>query len=177
MKFLNNNSVPWKVASKTCAIKAKPLTSLLVDRFITRRFLIDTLEGKEPLGDGVVICIGPAEDVWQQMPSKLFDKYNVVDIDSSGWMLCEPKVGNSVNVFEVTEHNKSDTSIFSTVDDVNVYQTCDFYIHGKWGETTPFGPNVQYGNIGDFICQNRTDSTDIWIVRRKIFLNTYVLKG
>jgi hypothetical protein len=27
--------------------------------------------------------------------------------------------------------------------------------------------------MGDFICQSRTDSTDVWIVARKIFTNTY----
>lgn len=36
--------------------------------------------------------------------------------------------------------------------------------------------NVQSGESGDFICQNQTDPTDVWIVKRKLFLNTYVIK-
>ncbi len=27
--------------------------------------------------------------------------------------------------------------------------------------------------MGDFICRNREDKTDVWIVKRKIFINTY----
>lgn len=32
---------------------------------------------------------------------------------------------------------------------------------------------IQKAKIGDYICRNREDNTDIWIVRKKIFENTY----
>jgi len=83
----------WKIASKTRPIKAKPLVSLIVDKSVTSKFLVDTLEGHEPLGDGVVICIGEAGDAWQQMPKKLLQKYSVKGIDKDGWMECEPSSG------------------------------------------------------------------------------------
>jgi hypothetical protein len=133
MKFLPDGMVSWKIASKTRPIKAKPLISLLVDRSITSRFLIDTLEGKEPLGDGVVICIGEAGDAWQQMPKKLLAKYNVTSIDNDGWMICDPKPDNAVNAFEVTEYNVKDPTIFALPETSDVYKVCDFYVRGQWG--------------------------------------------
>lgn len=153
----------WKIASKTRPIKAKPLVNLLVDRTVASKFLVDTLEGKEPLGDGVVICVGEAGDAWQQMPKKLLQKYVVKAIDKDGWMECEPLPDNAVNCVEVTSDMAMD----------------NFSIIGQWGATVfdSGEKNVQYGTVGDFICQNQSDHSDIWIVRRKLFLNTYVLKS
>jgi hypothetical protein len=111
----------WKVASKTRPIKAKPLVNLMVDRSVVSKFLIDTLEGKEPLGDGVVICLGEAGDAWQQMPKKLLQKYVVKSIDKDGWMDCEPLPDNAVNCVEVTREQ------FARAD--------NFTIIGQWGAT------------------------------------------
>lgn len=153
----------WAIASKTRPIRAKPLISLLVDKSVTGKFLVDTLEGKEPLGDGVVICIGEAGDTWQQMPNKLLAKYRVTSIDVDGWMVCEPLPDNAVNVMEITADQ------------------CDadgtFYIIGQWGATIGNEKNVQAGIAGDFVCRNRTDHSDIWVVNRKLFLNTYIMKS
>jgi hypothetical protein len=151
----------WKIASKTRPIKAKPLVSLMVDRTVTSKFLMDTLEGHEPLGDGVVICVGEAGDAWQQMPKKLLQKYAVKGIDKDGWMECEPLPDNVVNVIEV---------------DGGLTALGKFSIIGQWGATVNGEKNVQIGEHGDFICQNQTDPTDVWIVKRKLFLNTYVIK-
>jgi hypothetical protein len=158
----------WEIASKTRSIKAKPLISLLVDRSVTSKFLVDTLEGKEPLGDGVVICVGEAGDTWQQMPKKLLQKYVVKAIDNDGWMVCEPLPDNAVNVIEVNgemlaTHQSDDNDNFSIV--------------GQWGATVGNEKNIQTGMVGDFICQNQTDPSDVWIVRRKLFFNTYVVKS
>jgi hypothetical protein len=152
----------WKIASKTRPIKAKPLVSLLVDRTVVSKFLVDALEGKEPLGDGVVICVGEAGDAWQQMPKKLLQKYVVKSIDKDGWMDCEPLPDNAVNCIEVTSDMTTDGK---------------FTIIGQWGATIGGEQNVQVGDQGDFICQNQTDPTDNWIVRRKLFLNTYIMKS
>lgn len=162
MRITPNLITNWKIASKTRPIKAKPLVSILVDRSVTNKFLVDTLEGKEPLGDGAVICVGEAGDTWQQMPKKLLAKYRVASIDKDGWMDCEPLPDNAVDCVEVTD---GQTDIGG------------FYIIGQWGETVGEETNVQRGVAGDFICRNQTDQTDVWIVRRKLFLNTYIIKS
>ncbi len=153
----------WRIASKTRPIRAKPLINLLVDRTVASKFLVDTLEGKEPLGDGVVICVGEAGDAWQQMPKKLLAKYAVAAIDDDGWMVCEPRPDNAVEVLEV--------------DPAQCEVDGSFSIIGHWGSTVGEEKNVQTGKAGDFICRDRNDPTDIWIVQRKLFLNTYVIKS
>lgn len=173
MKINTASLTGWRIASKTRPIKAKPLINLLVDRTVTSKFLVDTLEGKEPLGDGVVICVGEAGDTWQQMPAKLLKKYQVVSIDKDGWMDCNPLPDNAVDVIEVTEEMANPNHV--VVDPYPGYT--DFYIVGQWGETVGTEKNVQKGNVGDFICRNRADATDVWIVRRKLFLNTYNIKS
>ena len=166
MRINPNLITNWKIASKTRPIKAKPLVSILVDRSVTNKFLVDTLEGKEPLGDGVVICVGEAGDTWQQMPKKLLQKYRVASIDKDGWMDCEPLPDNAVDCIEV-----SPDFMWTLGSGV------EFTIIGQWGETIGEEKNVQRGTSGDFVCRNQTDHTDVWIVRRKLFLNTYIIKN
>jgi hypothetical protein len=166
----------WNVAKKTKSIKAKPLISIMVDKSVMSKFLVDTLEGKEPLGDGAIICIGESNDVWQQMPKKLLQKYDVTAIDNDGWMVCEPKPDNSVEAIEITENLKE------YIDNVDTFigDNEDFYIIGLWGEKTVLLDvpiQIQRADIGDFICRNREDKTDVWIVKRKIFINTYNIIG
>ena len=152
----------WRIASKTATLRAKPIITLIVDRTIANKFLVDTLEAKEPVSLDALFCIGAANDAWQQMPKKLLAKYDVTAIED-GWMVCTPKPDNSVNCTEVT-------SAQCSIDG-------SFIIIGQWGETVDGVANVQRGTTGDFICQNRTDPTDVWVVRRKLFLNTYVMKS
>lgn len=159
MRMDPSNITGWKLATKVRPIKAKPLISLLVDRTVTNKFLVDTLEGNEPLGDGVCICVGEAGDAWQQSPKKLLQKYVVKEIDKDGWMVCEPIPDNAVECCEVIGH----------------YQ--EFSIVGIYGQTIGGELNVQTGVTGDFICRSRTDSKDVWIVKRKLFLNTYAIKS
>ena len=102
MKIDTTQITNWRIATKTKGLRAKPLVSLLVDRTVLNKFLVDTLEGKEPLGDGAVICIGESNDAWQQMPKKLLQKYEVKSIDADGWMVCEPRPDNAVHCIEVT---------------------------------------------------------------------------
>ena len=170
MRIQTSSITGWNIAIKTRPVKAKPLINLLVDRSVSSKFLVDTLEGHEPLGDGSVICLGEAGDAWQQMPKKLLQKYDVTQIDTEGWMICTPKPDNAVNCFEVTSPS-SNIGVYSTKEDN------DFTIIGNWGATVGDEKNVQAGTVGDFICQNRTDPTDVWVVRRKLFLNTYIIKS
>jgi len=165
MKKIDTNTITgWSIASKTRPIKAKPLINLLVDRTVTSKFLVDTLEGREPLGDGAVICVGEAGDTWQQMPKKLLQKYHVTAIDNDGWMVCEPLPDNAVDCIEVAPEAISDDPVAKLA--------TGFMIIGQWGETIGNEKNVQKGVAGDFICRNQTDHSDVWIVKRKLFLNT-----
>jgi hypothetical protein len=169
MRINTTKITSWNIASKTRPIRAKPLINLLVDRSVTSKFLVDTLEGKEPLGDGVVICVGEAGDTWQQMPKKLLAKYDVTALDDDGWMVCTPKPDNAVDVIEINR---------DLIDKVcMVFPNNGWFGHftiiGHWGATVGDEKNVQTGEIGDFVCQNRTDPSDVWIVKRKLFLNTY----
>jgi len=171
MKQIKTSDIKsWDVAKKTKNIKAKPLISIMIDRSVTNKFLVDTLEGKEPLGDGAIICIGESNDIWQQMPKKLIQKYNVIEIDKDGWMVCEPKPDNSVECVEITE-------TLDGIDTVHMWATEEeFFIIGQWGESIYIldkEVSIQKADYGDFICRNREDKTDVWIVKRKIFLNTY----
>ena len=179
MKIDTSKIKTWSIASKTRPIKAKPLINLLVDRSVTSKFLVDTLEGKQLLGDGSVICVGEAGDTWQQIPKKLLQKYSVTAIDNDGWMICEPLPDNAVNVIEITrdflQADPYQCLIHFTREDT--YKAHDFCVIGQWGEITLEGINTQWGDIGDFVCQNRNDPTDIWVVKRKLFLNTYVIKS
>ena len=170
MKIETTAITDWRVARKTRPIKAKPLISLMVDRTVASKFLVDTLEGHEPLGDGSIICVGEAGDAWQQTPKKLLQKYSVVSIDKDGWMDCQPLPDNAVDAIEVSE------AVFKTFSNVGPSpMNYGFSIIGQWGATVDGVKNVQQGTVGDFICRNQTDHSDVWIVRRRLFLNTYVI--
>lgn len=177
MKINPEKIVSWQVATKTKPIRAKALINLLVDRTVTNKFLVDTLEGREPLGDGVVICIGQSMDAWQQTPKKLLAKYEVKGLDKDSWMECEPRPDNAVNVVQVDaafllNMFPEDTGL----QDAMSHTSISFHIIGKWGETIGGETNVQKGQEGDYICQDRNDPSDVWIVKRKIFENTYAIK-
>lgn len=159
MRIETKNITGWNTAKKTRPIKAKSLINLLVDRSVTSKFLLDTLEGNEVLGDGSVVCVGEAGDAWQQMPKKLLGKYDVTALDNDGWMVCTPKPDNAVNVVEVTKEMAGPDGKFTII--------------GFWGAMVDGVANVQKGEAGDFICQNKSDLLDVWIVKRKLFLNTY----
>lgn len=166
-KVDTNQLVNWKKAQKTKGLKAKPLSSLLVDRSVLAKFLVSTLEGNETLDIGNVICIGQSDDAWQQTPKALFKKYNIVGLDEDGWMLCEPKPENEVEFVEIDESFFTETT--------TILEVRQFYIIGLWGKDTPEGP-VQYGKCGDIVCRQPYDHNDVWIVRRRLFDNTYSIK-
>ena len=181
MKIITDFLTGWRIASKTQPLKAKPLITLLVDRQVASKFLLDTLEGWEPLGDGSIVCIGKAGDAWQQTQKKLLHKYDVTEIDEDGWMVCTPKPDNAVNCLEISKEflaSVCGTNAVQAYPDDRMYKGY-FAIEGHRGtsEYPELGKNIQWGQEGDFICQNRADPTDVWIVRHKIFLNTYVIKS
>lgn len=81
MQILKTSALAWRRGKKTKGLKAKALINLLVDRFIVNKFLIDTLEGKEPIDSANIFCIGEAGDAWQQTSKALLKKYDVKAID------------------------------------------------------------------------------------------------
>jgi hypothetical protein len=163
----------WKIATKNKRIMAKPLVSVMVDKTVTNKFLLDTLEGKEVLGDGSLICVGEAGDAWQQMPKKLLAKYSVVAINDEGWMECEPLPGNATNCVEITSE-LTDMFLDPNIHD-NRQDDGNYYIQADWGEKVN-DMTIQRCQKGDFIMQDRENPNDVWIVARKIFLNTYNIK-
>jgi len=148
----------WRIGRKTKGLRAKPMVSLLVDRSVMSKFLVDTLEAKEPVAANTMFCIGEGNDAWQQSPAKLLKKYDVVNVDEDGWMVCTPKAENSVEFYEVP---------------LIPLSTEPTYVVGNWGETIDGIENLQAFEAGDCIVRNRGDSSDVWIVRRRIWLNTY----
>jgi len=164
MNILDPNTLrSWRVARKTKSLRAKPMVTLIVDRSVFAKFLVDTLEAKEPVSADTVFCIGEMNDAWQQTAKKLLSKYTVEAIDADGWMVCVPKPDNSVEFFEVQSRPGVD------VENGAPYG----YIIGQWGETINNRKNLQRFDGGDFIVRNREDHSDVWVVRRKIWLNSY----
>lgn len=146
----------WKRAKKTKGLRAKAMVNLIVDRGVMAKFLVDTLEAKEPVSPNAMFCIGEAGDAWQQTPKALLKKYDILDVDNDGWMVCQPKPDNEV---EFAEAN------------------FDGFITGHWGETINGVINQQWCKAGDFVLRNPKDTTDQWVVQRKLFLNTYSVLG
>jgi hypothetical protein len=106
----------------------------------------------------------------------------VTEIDKDGWMICTPKPDNAVNCLEMSKDflaSIRETNASKPYPDDRMENMGSFAIEGQWGtaDYPELGKNVQWGNTGDFICQNRTDPTDVWVVRRKLFLNTYIQKS
>lgn len=173
MHVFDTSGQLWGVAKKTRPLRAKPMVNLLVDKSVMAKFLVDTLEAAETVSANAVFCIGESNDAWQQTPEKLLAKYNVTAIDAEGWMVCEPKPENAVDYFEMTpELLKAQPGAWEA------YLEKGFgYVQGLWGQAIEGHQNLQQFAVGDFIAKNRTDPSDIWVVRRKIWLNSYSIRS
>jgi len=155
----------WQTARKVKPLRAKPMSAVFAEATMAGKFLIDTLEGAEPVSMSSMFCVGEAGDAWQQTPEKLLAKYDISGIDASGWMVCVPKPENSVECLEITE------KVLLAMEGKR-----EGYIVGQWGQTVDGVNNLQAFSIGDFIARNHADRSDQWVVRRKIWLNTYVIE-
>jgi len=155
----------FRLATKTKPIQAKVLSSVLADRTIASKFLLDTLEGRQAIQLGpVVVCVGAGSEVWQQKVKKLLDKYTVTDITEDGWMTCTPKPENEVWAVE--------------------FSGGSFALLAQWGEKIEshansdlIGKFFQKGQPGDYILRSVADPNDFWIVKRSLFDSTYDFKG
>lgn len=153
-----------KLATKTKAIRAKPLAQILVDNTVAEKFLLDTIEGLQVLKAGSMVCIGIGNDAWQQSQKNLFKKYRVTAIDDNGWMTCEPLPDNEVLAIQITE---------------DMCGPEGFSLMAQWGEERMVGGAqmfIQYGKAGDYLLQRTDDPTDVWIVAKKMFESTYAFK-
>ena len=160
MVELNPNLLRWGTSKKTKPIRAKPLSALIVDKSVTAKFVLSTLEGNQEIKEGSVVCIGPANDAWQQLPNKLFGQYTVTGLDRDGWMECAPKPEAVVDCAPITE--------------LIIGSEKEFFIYALWGKPVGDGRFTQDGIVGDYVCRNQTDHADVWIVARKVFENTRV---
>lgn len=158
MKIDINNITACGKAKKTKGLRARPMHHL-IEPEIANKVVLLTLDGLAKIDMGAWLCIGPTGDVWQEPFDALEWKYDRVKI-KDGWHYYEPKPGNEVNCVKVTanmtEHRPSGL----------------FYILAKWGEEGEDGLR-QYGVVGDYILQNPTDINDVWVVKEKVFENTY----
>lgn len=168
MQILNTDGLVWRRAKKTKGLKAKALINLLVDRTIVNKFLVDTLEGREPIDSANIFCIGESGDAWQQSSKALLKKYDIKAIDGDGWMICEPKPENEVRFAHLNE------AFLSAHTD---FRDGKGFIVGLWGETIGEYERLQAFETGDYVCCQIDDKNDQWIVRRTLFENSYTELG
>jgi hypothetical protein len=156
----------WGVARKTKNIFAAPATHLIHPSLIAS-VLLDTPEGQEPINPDNFICRGLTGEVWQQTPKAINRKYDNVAEAADGWDIYRPKPENSAEFFFATGEMLAAQPEWPTV------------IQGLWGETIDGIPNLQRFAVGDAICRQPTDHSDVWVVRRHFFDNTYeaILNG
>lgn len=152
MNILDTSTATWARAKKTRPIQAKPLSSVLVDPSIVSKFLVNTLEGREPVTIANVLCVGEVGEPWQQSVKALLKKYDVTNITENGWLVCTPKPENEVEFYFATEAG---------------------LIVGLWGEEIDGVANLQKVAVGDAIARQTYDHKDQWVVRRNLFDATY----
>lgn len=158
-RLLPDQLVGWKTAKKTKPLKAKHMTAIMVDQSVAAKFLLSTLEGNQVLATDSFVCVGADDDAWQQSGTALFKKYNVTAADKDGWMVCTPKPEVAAEALEVLVTMTTDSP--------------DFEIVGQWGQKNEAGELIQNGVVGDYLCRRPADNSDVWVVARKVFLNTY----
>lgn len=154
----------WNIAKKTKSIRAKPLSWVFADVSCAGMFKIITLEGDEPVDVPNLLCIGEADEPWQQTKKALLKKYTITDISDDGWMICTPKPENSVEFFVVQPSDVSgDTGTLGII--------------GQWGGDFDGLKNVQLVSFGDTVCRQPHDHSDQWVVRKVLWESTYSVIG
>lgn len=157
MQKVNTNLIKWRKAKKITPIYAKKIKSLFPDKTIHSLIKITTLEGEQSiLSEEDYLCRGISQDFWQQKEKNILKGYTLDVVGSDGWDKYLPKPDKEINYTKVL---------------------CDedgFYINGQWGELTEEG-YIQKGKSGDYIAQRTDDPSDVWIIKERIFLNSYVV--
>ena len=108
---------------------------------------ISTLEGPEKATAGDYLCRGIHGEVWPQGQEKFLSKYSPSgEFDNEAWQRFDPKPDMPLVSAEQVKHA--------------------FELESRWG--------AMKGKRGDYIVRSLSDDTDIWVVDKKIFEQSYV---
>lgn len=165
MKIVDTaNRSAWRKASKTVPLLARPMSEL-IDPTFSHLFRLNTLEGVAQIDAGAMLCLGAEGEAWQQSLTNIQKKYSLELVLTSGpyanWLRYVPKDGNIVEFFVVDEEDPH----------------AELFVQGLWGETVDEIPNLQRCSNLDVVCRNPADTRDVWVVRRRLFNNTYSILG
>jgi len=152
-----------RLGKKTKGLKALSL-SVAVFESAAKYLTIKTLEGYIPIDRSCLLCVGEADEPWQQLPHKIEKDYDMVGTEGA-WDLYMPKPTKIVEFIEVTEELLRDT--------LNIPPAAPTFIVGLWGETIDGIANLQRVRQGDFIARQLDQHEDQWVVQRSIWLRTY----
>lgn len=154
------------LAKKTKPMRAIHMSRVFADPIFATMFLVNTIEGAEPVDSDALLCIGEAGDVWQQKYSKMQSKYDLMEMGSSGWIIATPKSENEQRVIQLTKEVLEPQL-------ANLNQPV--YIQGGYGATIDGIENLQQVTIGSWLVQRLPYNGDQWIVQDNLFQNTYAL--
>ena len=149
-----------KKAKKFGLVHAKMVSDVIKDAQVAQHLLLITPEGSQPIRiKNTVLCIGVAKEMWQQDKDGFVKKYQLVDLQDDGWMICVAKSNNVVNVCQILCQIGVD----------------GFKISALWGECDESikGLYWQKGLNGDYILQDPNKLEDVWIIKKEIFEASY----
>jgi hypothetical protein len=155
VKVLSTSEASWGICKKTALLRAKPISSIIVDGSALDKFLLATLEGDQPVARANLMCIGATAEPWQQTAKAMLKKYQVTAIEDDGWMIMTPLPENEVEFFKIVDGDN-----------------CT-HIVGAWGSVIGDHKNLQSFKVGDYVCRQTYDHSDQWIVREQLFDATY----
>lgn len=158
----------FQTAEKTKPIKARPISTVLIDGSVMAKVLLATLEGQQVIKANSFICWGVDNDVWQQTEEKLHQKYTIDSVDPDGWFHCTPKPENETDAAQVGAESQLGP-------------------YGGWSVTNPnWGDErvldgkqvyLHYGVANDYVMRVPTDPDDTYRIALKMFKNTYEIKS
>lgn len=161
--LIDAQQLTYRQVQKVKPIKAKPLSTILIDESVAAKVLLATLEGAQDLKAGAFVCWGVDNDVWQQSGEKLHSKYDPVSVDAQGWTTFKPKL-ELCNACQITE-------------DMVLGPCLGFSVENpQWGDQRVVDGRAKYlhyGVAGDYVMQGLNDPLDTYRIAKKFFDNTY----
>lgn len=154
-------------AKKIKPVRAIHMRQVFTNPFFSKFFLLDALEGAEPVDSDAMLCVGEAGDVWQQKLNKMMAKYDVVEDEGChGWFIATPKPENENRVIKLSKE---------VIDSAQLNPALPIYIQGGYGAAIDGTENLQQVTIGSWLVQRLLYCGDQWIVQDNLFKNTYSL--
>lgn len=148
------------LAKKTKPMRTIHMSHVFADPIFVKMFLVNAIEGAEPIDQDAMLCIGEAGDVWQQKYNKMQSKYDLMKMGSSGWIIATPKPDNEQRVIQLTREVLESQL-------VNLSQPV--YIQGGYGATIDGITNLQQVAIDSWLVQRLPYNGDQWIVQNNLF--------